>query len=753
MEQYADVIIDPQGNVVVGAMVSILDSQGAPAQIFGSNNQNSSINNPLLTGALGEFSFFARNGRYRIGNVSVGGRVFQAGYREIILNDPDDGAGGLPGRVGALESSIEQLDIETEAATQALDALQLPDYAALRAYKGPRKSVYVTGVLGTAAPSGIAGMFVRDDADTASADNGGTVIVVGGKRFKRACDAVTPEMFGAKGDGVTDDTAALNAWAAAIVSQKMHGQCRPVTYRVTQAGLGVKFIGLRNTVIDFNGAVFKTLDGDAVSGGQAGFTFRDCQDCDFYGFTYDANRAARTPAEKFSHNINIADANQRIRFWNCRAINGVCDPWYISPETPADLSKYPTDVHLYNCEGLNGFRNNLSLIGSVRFRVYGGRFNGANGTLPQCGYDVEPDAVTIHGNINPEFHNVETSDNLGYGRQYGGPSSVVIENPNGVEFSPRGSNNAQGFMYLVRAKGLRVVNADVGPHSTLTRGAIDVASGAVDVLVESSRFRDIAATGGATCCIYVHALAVGTRITDVRAKNIACTALNLNAQTVTQGVIVEGSTAGSVIGINGAAAGYSEMSNVYIKTCASRALYMASPNCTIANFTVIDCALATGAGVIDFDAPSAGSILRGAKVVQTGGSVPAGQVAVRALCAMSEISGVSAIGGYTSANTVTGTASLFATTKVANIFPDSFAKAFTYDPPSIAAAAGVTTTTTLANANLGDACNVHAPYDLQGVIATASVSSAGNVRLSLLNPTGAAIDLASGTWAISLKKS
>ena len=201
----------------MGAMVSILDSQGAPAQIFGSNNQNSSINNPILTGSLGEFSFFARNGRYRIENVSVGGRVFQTGYREIILNDPDDGAGGLPGRVGTLESSVEQLDIETEAATQALDALQLPDYAALRAYKGPRKSVYVTGVLGTAAPSGIAGMFVLDAADATTADNGGKVIVTAdGKRFKRAGNgAIDVQWFGAKGDwnGTTgaDDTAAIQA--------------------------------------------------------------------------------------------------------------------------------------------------------------------------------------------------------------------------------------------------------------------------------------------------------------------------------------------------------------------------------------------------------------------------------------------------------------------------------------------------------------------------------------------------------------
>ncbi|XYJ11820.1 hypothetical protein ACSUZJ_07465 [Telluria sp. B2] len=97
-----------------------------------------------------------------------------------------------------------------ETVAQSLDALQLPDYAALRAYRGPRKSVYVTGVLGTAAPSGIAGMFVRDDADTATADNGGTCFVtVAGKRFKRAgWEKLRVSMFGFKDND--DITSALN---------------------------------------------------------------------------------------------------------------------------------------------------------------------------------------------------------------------------------------------------------------------------------------------------------------------------------------------------------------------------------------------------------------------------------------------------------------------------------------------------------------------------------------------------------------
>jgi len=91
-----------------------------------------------------------------------------------------------------------------ESVKASLDALQLADYAALRAYAGPRQSVYVTG-------AGIAGMFVRDDIDTASADNGGTIIVAAnGKRWRRMnADVAKPAWFGADSTGVVDCSAAV----------------------------------------------------------------------------------------------------------------------------------------------------------------------------------------------------------------------------------------------------------------------------------------------------------------------------------------------------------------------------------------------------------------------------------------------------------------------------------------------------------------------------------------------------------------
>ncbi len=90
-----------------------------------------------------------------------------------------------------------------------------PSYDALRAYLGNSKRVYVTGVLGTASASNIAGEFFLDASDSTSPDNGGTIIVdVLGRRWKRSLvgSAILSSWFGVLADGVADDTTAF--WAA-----------------------------------------------------------------------------------------------------------------------------------------------------------------------------------------------------------------------------------------------------------------------------------------------------------------------------------------------------------------------------------------------------------------------------------------------------------------------------------------------------------------------------------------------------------
>lgn len=190
MERYTNTILNKQGKPVAGAVVTVTTYPGnEPATIYAADGGQSVKS--VTSDQNGRFAFYAADGHY---NLSISGKhIDPFTITDIVLNDPNDDLS-----LGALQPFKDDLD-----------ALQLPDYAALRAYKGPRKSVYVTG-------AGIAGMFVRDDADTTSADNGGTVIVTaGGKRFKRVFDgAVDVRWFGAKGDGVADDTLAIRAACA-----------------------------------------------------------------------------------------------------------------------------------------------------------------------------------------------------------------------------------------------------------------------------------------------------------------------------------------------------------------------------------------------------------------------------------------------------------------------------------------------------------------------------------------------------------
>lgn len=85
-------------------------------------------------------------------------------------------------------------------------AVSLQSYTALRAYAGSATQIRITN-------NGISGFFYRNDTDTTTADNGGTVIVsANGKRWKRLFDGpVNVKWFGAKGDGVNNDTVLCQA--------------------------------------------------------------------------------------------------------------------------------------------------------------------------------------------------------------------------------------------------------------------------------------------------------------------------------------------------------------------------------------------------------------------------------------------------------------------------------------------------------------------------------------------------------------
>lgn len=107
--------------------------------------------------------------------------------------------------------SPAKLIADLDANISAIATQTVADYASLRAYIGSGDALYVTGYAVTAKPTGIAGQFVRDDSDTSTADNGGTVIVAGNSvRWKRAFEGVVDVMwFGA--DPASDSTAPIQS--------------------------------------------------------------------------------------------------------------------------------------------------------------------------------------------------------------------------------------------------------------------------------------------------------------------------------------------------------------------------------------------------------------------------------------------------------------------------------------------------------------------------------------------------------------
>lgn len=141
------------------------------------------------------------------------------------------------------------------------NAKAMANYTALRAYTGRATGVRITGVMGEAKQSSIAGIFQRDSSDTTSADNGGTIIIDAlGRRWKRQFDSgVSVKWFGAAGNDIENDTDEFLAALAYCKAQKKALAIPDGTYLLTAgavnfAGQGLAIVGVGKPVLHFTGA-------------------------------------------------------------------------------------------------------------------------------------------------------------------------------------------------------------------------------------------------------------------------------------------------------------------------------------------------------------------------------------------------------------------------------------------------------------------------------------------------------------------
>lgn len=212
--------------------------------------------------------------------------------------------------------------------------------------------------------------------------------------------------YGAVGDGVTDDTAAIQAALTAAagktllfpVGTYMHSSLLLIPSNITVSGYGA--------TIKAANAISKTIGGLSVTGKT---------NVQIFGLTYDGNRAGRAPGAPVgsAHGFSITNSSN-IVLRDIGAKNGVADGLLIAYSNSADANTRTFNVQVYGGRYTNCFRNNVSVVGGVNIKFYGSRFDTANGTAPKTGVDVEADNATIC-NEDVEFYGCTADSNSGSG--------------------------------------------------------------------------------------------------------------------------------------------------------------------------------------------------------------------------------------------------------------------------------------------------------------------------------------------------
>ena len=98
MQKYQDAVVKPNGDILAGASVLVQTYPGAVTATMYSDDGVTEATNPLTTDSIGNFSFYAADGRYQL--VVSGTGLTTRTVTDILLEDPANGASwvitGLP---------------------------------------------------------------------------------------------------------------------------------------------------------------------------------------------------------------------------------------------------------------------------------------------------------------------------------------------------------------------------------------------------------------------------------------------------------------------------------------------------------------------------------------------------------------------------------------------------------------------------------------------------------------------------------
>jgi hypothetical protein len=208
---------------------------------------------------------------------------------------------------------------------------------------------------------------------------------------------VTPEMFGAVGDGKTDDTEAIQAALAA--SQKIMFGYRK-TYLVNCEANSAVMTVRDDTVIDFN---YSTIQLAPTAKGIYHIVNLSEENCTIMNGTLIGDKNEHTGTEE-EHGQCVTIRGKNIELINMTMMRGWGDGVFIGKRGDVE----PENVRMYNCKCLENRRNGMSIGAGKNIYVDRCAFNYSYGTAPQSGFDVEPGE---DGEISVFMDNIECIGN------------------------------------------------------------------------------------------------------------------------------------------------------------------------------------------------------------------------------------------------------------------------------------------------------------------------------------------------------
>ena len=198
---------------------------------------------------------------------------------------------------------------------------------------------------------------------------------------------VTPEMFGAEGDGTTDDRAAFTAAFATGKPVFCHGG---KTYGVEIKAGDTNAISIpAGGVLNLNGATIQLLNPNSLDT----YNVIDCNNITgaiiFNGEIKGDKLVHVGSSGEHAHGITIFDSHniivQNVKISNCWGDGVYIGGWTKSSHIIVK------DVHCYNNR-----RNGISLVNGSDVKIEGCTLEDTNGTAPQLGIDVETDLASYY---------------------------------------------------------------------------------------------------------------------------------------------------------------------------------------------------------------------------------------------------------------------------------------------------------------------------------------------------------------------